>query len=106
MKSPFEDIVKEDSELFRNIAKRFQKIDMTDIDGLNSLCIESWLLACRWNEIQSTSVILAKEHGINKTDFNTWAYQRYRQLQELHITTRSWYRIAKEEYKANMMMEG
>jgi len=105
-KSQFEDVCKEDFKQFREISKRFQNIDMTDLDGLNELCIDSWLLATRWSEIQSNSVKLSKEFGINKTDFNTWAYQKYRQLQEMHITVRSWYRMAKEEYRANMMMEG
>jgi hypothetical protein len=105
-KSQFEDVCKEDFQQFREISKRFQNIDMTDLDGLNELCIDSWLLATRWSEIQSNSVKLSKEFGINKTDFNTWAYQKYRQLQEMHITVRSWYRMAKEEYKANMMLEG
>ena len=105
-KSQFEDVCKEDFQQFREISKRFQNIDMTDLDGLNELCIDSWLLATRWSEIQSNSIKLSKEFGINKTDFNTWAYQKYRQLQEMHITTRSWYRMAKEEYNANLMMEG
>jgi len=106
IKSDFEPIVQEDFNQFREIATRFQKIDMTDIDGLNELVIDSWLLATRWSEIQSNSVKLSKEYGINKTDFNTWAYQKYRQLQEMHITVRSWYRMAKEEYRANLLMEG
>ena len=106
IKSDFEPIVQEDFNQFREIATRFQKIDMTDIDGLNELVIDSWLLATRWSEIQSNSLKLSKEFGINKTDFNTWSYQKYRQLQEMHITVRSWYRMAREEYKANMMMEG
>ena len=105
-KSQFEEVCKEDFEQFREISRRFQSIDMTDLDGLNELCIDSWLLATRWSEIQSNSVKISKEYGINKTDFNTWSYQKYRQLQEMHITARSWYRMAREEYKANMMMQG
>ena len=106
IKSDFEPIVQEDFNQFREIATRFQKIDMTDIDGLNELVIDSWLLATRWSEIQSNSLKLSKEFGINKTDFNTWSYQKYRQLQEMHITVRSWYRMAREEYMANLRMEG
>ena len=44
--------------------------------------------------------------GINKTDFSNWAYQKYRQLQEMHITTRSWYRLAIEDMKLNNMIDG
>ena len=37
------------------------------------------------------------DNEISKTDFGTWAYQKYRQLQEMHITCRSWFRLAKED---------
>ena len=105
MTSQFENLVKEDFEQYREIARRFKNIDMTNIDGLWQLTIDSWLLATRWSEIQSNSTIF-KDQNINKTDFQNWAYQKYRQLQELHITCRSWYKLAREDYRANMMMEG
>lgn len=105
MTSQFENLVKEDFEQYREIARRFKNIDMTNIDGLWQLTIDSWLLATRWSEIQSNSTIF-KGQNINKTDFQNWAYQKYRQLQELHITCRSWYKLAREDYRANMMMEG
>jgi hypothetical protein len=105
-KSPFEEIVKEDFNQYRDISKRFRNISMTDIEGLHELTIDSWLLATRWSEIQSNAVKIATEYDVNKTDFSTWAYQKYRQLQELHITARGWHRQAKEEFKANCIMEG
>ena len=106
MKSDFESIVKEDFAQYREIAKRFRDVQMENCFELQQLTIDSWLLANRWSEIQSNSIKISKEFGINKTDFNTWAYQKYRQLQEMHITTRSWHRMAKEEFLANMKMEG
>ncbi|HJJ14159.1 MAG TPA: hypothetical protein OIM42_04800 [Clostridiaceae bacterium] len=39
-------------------------------------------------------------------DFQNWAYQKYRQLQEMHITCRSWFRLAKEDEKLLRTMEG
>lgn len=105
-KSQFEEVCKEDFKQFRDISTRFKDVDMTDIDGLQELTIDSWLLATRWSEIQSNSIKIASEYGVNKTDFSTWAYQKYRQLQEMHITVRGWHRQAKDEYKANLMMEG
>lgn len=105
MTSQFEQLVPEDFKQYREISKQFKNIDMTNIDGLRQLTIDSWLLATRWSEIQSNSIIF-KDKNINKTDFQNWAYQKYRQLQELHITCRSWYRLAVEDYKTNMMMEG
>ena len=99
MRSEFEFIVKEDFEQYRDIAKRFRDIQMEDILGLKELTTDSWLLANRWSEIQSLASKIAQNTEINKTDFSNWAYQKYRQLQEMHITCRSWYRLAKEDEK-------
>ena len=106
MISQFEEILPDDFKQFRDISSRFKGINLTDIDGLQELTIDSWLLATRWSEIQSNAVKIASDFGVNKTDFSAWAYQKYRQLQEMHITCRSWHRTAKEEYRANLMMEG
>lgn len=100
MKSEFETIVKEDFQQYRDISKRFQNVLMEDSQELNQLTIDSWLLATRWSEIQSLASKIAQEHEVNKTDFGTWAYQKYRQLQEMHITCRSWYRLAKEDERS------
>lgn len=97
MRSEFENIVKEDFEQYKDISKRFQNVKMENADELNALTIDSWLLASRWSEIQSLATKIGQEHDISKTDFSTWAYQKYRQLQEMHITCRSWYRLAIEE---------
>lgn len=99
MKSEFENIVKEDFEQYRQIARRFRDVQMENCFELQQLTIDSWLLANRWSEIQSLASKIAQENQINKTDFGTWAYQKYRQLQEMHITCRSWYRLAKEDEK-------
>ena len=106
MKSEFENIVQEDFNQFREISKRFQSVQMEDADELLQLSIDSWLLATRWSEIQSIASKIAQQHEVNKTDFGTWAYQKYRQLQEMHITCRSWYRLAKEDEKLIRTMEG
>ena len=105
-KSQFESICQEDFNQFRDISKKCQTIQMTDIAGLNELTIDSWLLATRWSEIQSNASKIANQYEISKTDFGTWAYQKYRQLQEMHITCRSWYRSAKEDERLNRTMEG
>lgn len=97
MKSDFEKIVQEDFNQYRQIATRFRDVQMENCFELQQLTIDSWLLANRWSEIQSLASKIAQENGISKTDFGTWAYQKYRQLQEMHITCRSWYRLAKED---------
>lgn len=97
--SQFEKIVQEDFKQFREISKTFMNVEPTDIDTLYQLSIDSWLLATRWSEIQSNASKIAIDGDINKTDFSNWAYQKYRQLQEMHITCRSLYRLAKEDEK-------
>ena len=97
MKSKFQIIVQEDFEQYREIAKRFRDVQMEDTKELNELSKDSWLLASRWSDIQSLATKYAEENEINKTEFTNWAYQHYRQLQEMHITCRSWYRLAKED---------
>ena len=49
---------------------------------------------------------IAQEHGVSKCDFADYAYQKYRQLQELHVTCRSWYKLAVEEQRQIRMIEG
>lgn len=97
MKSEFENIVAEDFKQYKDISLRFKKVQMENCLELQALTTDSWLLATRWSEIQSLASKIAQENEINKTDFGNWAYQKYRQLQEMHITCRSWYRLAKED---------
>ncbi len=106
MKSDFEKIVPEDFKQYKEIARRFKNVAMTNIDELNQLAIDSWLFATRWSEIQSMSKKISQEYEVSKCDFNDWAYQKYRQLQELHITCRSWYRLAIEEERSIRQVEG
>lgn len=106
MKSEFEQICPEDFKQFRDISQRFKNVKMEDADSLYMISIDSWLLATRWSEIQSNASKIAQEYGITKMDFQNWAYQKYRQLQEMHITCRSWYRLAKEDERLNRTMEG
>lgn len=97
IKSQFEKICQEDFNQFREVSTQFQNVESTDAKTLYELSINSWLLATRWSEIQSNASKIAFDNGINKTDFGNWAYQKYRQLQEMHITCRSWYRLAKQD---------
>lgn len=106
MKSQFEEICKEDFKQFREISKRFRNVRMEDAGSLFEISIDSWILATRWSEIQSNASKIAQENGVTKMEFRDWAYQKYRQLQEMHITCRSWYRLAKEDERLNKTMEG
>lgn len=104
IRSEFEKIIPEDIKQYKDIAKKFQQVSMEDCDTLNALARDSWFLACRWNDIQSMSKKIGEQYGVSKTDFSDWSYHIYRQLQELHITCRSWYRLAVEEKRQNEMI--
>ena len=97
LKSQFEKIVQEDFNQFRQISKKFMEVVPEDAKTLFELSRDSWLLATRWSEIQSNASKIAIDNNVTKMDFQNWAYQKYRQLQEMHITCRSWYRLAKED---------
>lgn len=96
-KSQFERIVQEDFNQFRELSATFMKVQPEDTETLYQLSVDSWLLATRWSEIQSNASKIAIDNDVNKTDFKDYCYQKYRQLQEMHITCRSWYRLAKED---------
>lgn len=102
MKSQFEEIVPDDFKLFREIAIRFQKVKMEDVAELNSISVDAWLLACRWNNISSNAKQIAQNYAdISKSDFGDWAYHIYSLLKELHISSRSWYNNAVKDYELN-----
>lgn len=99
VKSQFEKIVQEDFNQFREISLKFKNVKPEDAETLYQISIDSWLLATRWSEIQSNASKMAIDFDINKTDFKDYCYQKYRQLQEMHISCRSWYRLACEDEK-------
>lgn len=105
MKSQFEKICQEDCNQFRELFTRYKNKRIEDLDELHSISTLALILAQRWCEIQSNASILAKENKASKTDFQQWAYQHYRNLQEMHIDCRSLYKSAKEDLKANLILE-
>ena len=105
MKSQFEEICKEDCNQFKELFKRYRDKRIEDLEELHNISTLALILAQRWCEIQSNASIIAKENGASKTDFQQCAYQHYRNLQEMHIDCRSLYNWAREDLKANLIME-
>ncbi len=105
MKSEFEKIVPEDTRQFKDLFKRYRDKKLEDLAELNDIATQALILAQRWCEIQSIASVIAKENDVSKTDFQTWSYQHYRNLQEMHIDCRSLYKCAREDLKANLLME-
>lgn len=106
MKSEFEKIVPEDTRQFKELFKRYRDKKLEDLTELNEIATQALILAQRWCEIQSVASVIAKENNVSKTDFQSWSYQHYRNLQEMHIDCRSLYKCAREDLKANLLMEG
>lgn len=105
MKSQFESILEVDCKQFDELFTRYQNKRIEDLSELYSISTMALVLAQRWCEIQSNASIISKQAGVSKTDFQQWAYQHYRNLQEMHIDCRSLYKCAREDLKANLLME-
>lgn len=103
MKSEFEKIVPDDVAQFKALFKRYRDKKLEDLNELYYISNNALILAQRWCEIQSIASVIAKEYGISKTDFQTWAYQHYRNLQEMHIDCRSLYKCAREDLRNNLV---
>lgn len=99
VKSQFEELVKEDCEQYREIFRRYKNKTIDDLDTLCALMNESLMLSQRWSDIQSNSSLYAKTYEISKTDFQNWAYQRYRNLQEMHTDCRVLYKDGKDDLR-------
>lgn len=98
IKSDFQDVLPDDSKQFREVAERYMRLNPEDGKESFDLMKLSWSLAQRWSEIQATTAKIASfdKVEIQKTDFKTWSYQRYRQMQLIHESCRSIWRSANE----------
>lgn len=105
MKSDFEQIVPEDTKQFKDLFKRYRDKKLEDLNELYEISTQALILSQRWCEIQSMASVIAKENDLSKTDFQTWSYQHYRNLQEMHIDCRSLYKCAREDLKNNLLAE-
>lgn len=105
IKSEFENILPEDTKAFKNLFKRYRDKKIEDLQELYEISTQALILSQRWCEIQSIASIISKEKNCSKTDFQTWAYQHYRNLQEMHIDCRSLYKCAREDLKNNLLAE-
>lgn len=103
IKSEFEKIVPDDSLEFKKLFKRYRDKKLEDLDELYYISTTALLLSQRWVEIQSVASVIAKENDVSKTDFQTWAYQHYRNLQEMHIDCRSLYKCGREDLRNNLI---
>lgn len=97
MKSQFEQYIEEDCKQFNKVCNYYRNKNPEDIDTLYALTTECLMLSARWSDIASNASMYAKTYGMSKTDFQQWAYQRYRTLQEMHVDCRVFFKDAKED---------
>lgn len=98
IKSDFQDILQEDCKQYMALAKRYLDLKTEDGEEAYKLMKESWSAAQRWSEIQASARKIRDmaDKNINLTDLKEFAYQRYRQLQLMHESTRIIWRSANE----------
>lgn len=90
IKSDFQDLLKEDCEQYKALAKRYIDLKTEDADEAYALMKDAWAAAQRWSEIQACARKIKNmaDRDINLTDLKDFAYQRYRQLQLMHESSR------------------
>ena len=96
-RSIYETIYPEDSRQYRELAKRYMDINVDKYAEAFEITKKAWALAQRWSDIQSNASVVAIEHGVKKTELSAWAYQRYRQLQNLHEHARMVWGVGERE---------
>jgi hypothetical protein len=99
IKSEFQDILPEDCKQYNELATRYLKLNPENGTEAFDLMQISWSIAQRWSELQASTAKIANMDNVDilKTDFKTWAYQRYRQAQLIHESCRVIWRQANEQ---------
>jgi len=99
IRSDFELLVQDDFREFKRVAQEYMDLVQEDGDTAFRLMKESWALAQRWSEIQACSRKIKDMSKIDfaVTAFKDWAYQKYRQMQNVHDSTRMIWSRANEE---------
>jgi hypothetical protein len=104
VRSQYELIFPEDSQQYREIAKRYMKQTTEDYKGAYDIMQDSWALAQRWSDIQSNVSKLAVDKGVSKSELRDWCYQRYRQLQLMHESARMIWGMGEREARELKIM--
>ena len=90
IKSDFQDILKEDCKEYQALAKRYLDLNTEDVEEAYKIMKDAWSMAQRWSELQASArkVKDMSESNFNLTDFKDFCYQRYRQMQLIHESSR------------------
>ena len=107
IKSDFQQILPVDCKQYNELAVRYSKLTPENGTEAYDLMQMSWAIAQRWSEIQASTAKIANadNRDLLKTDFKNWAYQRYRQAQLIHESTRVIWRAA-NDYEIFLKKQG
>ena len=101
IKSDIQQLLPEDCKQFNALAKRYIDLKTEDADEAFKIMKESWAMAQRWSELQASSRKirdLAKQ-DVTLTEIKDFCYQRYRQMQLIHESSRIIWKAANDYLK-------
>lgn len=85
-------MLEEDIKQYDALIVEFKRLSSSDYSSAYNLSQLSLMYADRWNEIMLDSVKYSKELDVTKSDFSSYAYQKYKILMKIHDFTRMVYR--------------
>ena len=85
-------MLEEDIKQYVALIAEFKRLDSSNYVDAYKLAQLSLMYADRWNEIMLDSVKYSKELDVTKSDFVSYAYQKYKILMKIHDFTRMVYR--------------
>lgn len=85
-------MLEEDIKQYNELIGDFRVLGSSDYATAYKLSQTALMLTDRWNEIMLDSVKYSKEFGVTKSEFSTYAYQKYKILMKIHDFARMIYR--------------
>ena len=97
--------LKEDIEQYDLTISTYDNLEPEDVELAYDLAKQSLVLANRWNEIMVDSAKYCTLIGVKKSQFENYAYHKYRILMTVHEFCRVVRRQGKEEYRNGFINE-
>lgn len=97
--------LKEDIEQYDLTISTYNNLEPEDVELAYDLAKQSLILANRWNEIMVDSAKYCALIEVKKSQFENYAYHKYRILMTIHEFCRVVWRQSKEEYRNGFINE-
>ena len=97
--------LKEDIEQYDLTISTYNNLEPEDVELAYDLAKQSLILANRWNEIMVDSAKYCTLIEVKKSQFENYAYHKYRILMTIHEFCRVVWRQGKEEYRNSFINE-